>query len=377
MRIVFVFLIIPIVLLLFLFGQCEESTIIPVNENVEVDTHSVTTGLDTPWEILWGPDSLIWFTERPGRVKRLDPETGELQLVLDIPDVYEQGESGLLGMALHPDFPEVPNVFLVYNYYFDGIRERVVRYSFNGLELTDPQVLLEGIAGAGNHNGSRLIIDKDYKLYVTTGDAGIPSSAQDLNSLNGKILRLSLDGSVPADNPFPGSYIWSYGHRNAQGLVQAPDGKIYSSEHGPSNDDEVNLIRKGGNYGWPDVQGFCDSPSEAAFCIDHDVNEPLYAWTPTLAVAGLDLYQDGDISMWHNCLLMTTLKEQELVVMKLGDTGENIVEVSVWFDDWFGRLRDVCVSPDGRVFLAVSNLDGRGRPKSGDDRIVQVKVAGP
>ena len=139
----------------------------------------------------------------------------------------------------------------------------------------------------------------------------------------------------------------------------------------------MNLILKGGNYGWPDVQGFCDSPAETAFCNDHDVIEPLYAWTPTLAVAGLDLYQGGDILMWENCLLMTTLKEQELVVMKLDDTGRNIGDVSVRFDEWFGRLRDICISPDGRVFLAVSNLDGRGNPRSGDDRIVQVSALLP
>jgi len=339
----------------------------------EVDTNSVVTGVDTPWEILWGPDHHIWLTERPGHVSRLNPETGEHNYLLTITDVHEESESGLLGMALHPDFPDTPFVYLVYNYYSGGIKERVVRYTYNGTILINPFTLLENIGGAGNHDGSRLIIDQNYKLYVTTGDATNPSTAQNLSSLSGKILRLNLDGSIPDDNPISGNYSWSWGHRNSQGLVMLPDGKIYSSEHGPDNDDELNWIEKNGNYGWPDVNGFCDSPSETTFCNDNQVKEPLYAWTPTLAVAGIDYYGSESIPEWKNNILMTTLKEGELVSLSLDASGQSITGVSSWFDNWFGRLRDVCVSPDGRVFLAVSNRDGRGSPVSSDDRIVQIR----
>ncbi len=338
----------------------------------EVDTHSVVTGLDTPWEILWGPDNHIWLTERPGFVSRLNPETGEISNLLTIPDVHEQSESGLLGMTLHPRFPDTPYVYLVYNYYSGGIKERVVRYTYNGTVLHNPFTLLENIGGAGNHNGSRLIIDQQSKLYVTTGDASNTSTAQNLSSLSGKILRLNLDGSIPDDNPIVGNYIWSWGHRNPQGLVLAPNGKMYSSEHGPNNDDELNLIEMGRNYGWPDVHGFCDLASEYDFCYENQVKEPLFAWTPTLAVAGIDYYGSESLPEWKNNILMTTLKERELVSLSLDASGQSITGISSWFDNWFGRLRDICVSPDGCVFLAVSNRDGRGSPDAGDDRIVQI-----
>jgi hypothetical protein len=147
---------------------------------------------------------------------------------------------------------------------------------------------------------------------------------------------------------------------------------MYSSEHGPSSDDEVNIIEKGRNYGWPAVKGFCDAGTETQFCADSGVYEPIAAWTPTLAVAGMDFYQTGDIPHWDNSLLLTTLKESELVVLKLSQDGRSVVQEEIFFDNWWGRLRDICISPDGRVFLAVSNRDGRGSVRPGDDRIVEI-----
>jgi glucose/arabinose dehydrogenase len=340
--------------------------------STQVDTQSVATGLDTPWEILWGPDDHIWMTERYGRVSRLNPETGERQTLVEIDQVHEQGESGLLGMALHPDFQNTPHVYLVYNYLSgSSIRERLVRYRYDQGSLSSPTVLLEGIDGSSIHNGARLVIDSLERLYFTTGDAGNTAHSQDLNSLNGKILRLNLDGSIPGDNPFQDSYIYTYGHRNPQGLVISPEGIIYSSEHGPASDDEMNIIEKGRNYGWPDVMGYCDDASETTFCEENNVKEPIAAWTPTLAVAGTGFYSSTAIPEWTNSLLMTTLKESELVQLKLSQDGREVMEEQVWFDEWFGRLRDVAVAPDGRVFVAVSNRDGRGDPRPGDDRIVE------
>ncbi len=342
--------------------------------STQVDTQSVATGLDTPWEILWGPDDHIWMTERYGRVSRLDPQTGERQTLIDIDQVHEQGESGLLGMALHPDFQNTPYVYLVYNYLSgSSIRERLVRYTYDQGSLSSPAVLLEGIDGSSIHNGARLVIDSLDRLYFTTGDAGNTAYSQDLNSLNGKILRMNLDGSIPEGNPFPDSYIYTWGHRNPQGLVISPAGIIYSSEHGPASDDEMNIIEKGRNYGWPDVMGYCDEASETTFCEDNNVKEPIAAWTPTLAVAGTGFYPHEAIPEWTNSLLMTTLKESELVQLKLSADGKEVVEEQVWFDQWFGRLRDVAVAPDGRVFVAVSNRDGRGDPRPGDDRIVEFR----
>lgn len=341
--------------------------------NTKVDTQSVATGLDTPWEMLWGDDDHIWFTERYGRVSRLNPDNGEINELITIEEVHEEGESGLLGMAFHPDFPETPHVYLVYNYLSgSNIKERLVRYTYENESLTSPSVLIEGIEGNTYHNGSRIIFDDEDKLYFTTGDAGNTSYSQDLQSLNGKILRMNPDGSIPEDNPFEDSYIWTYGHRNAQGLVISPEGIMYSSEHGPASDDEMNIIEKGRNYGWPDVNGFCDETSEMDFCEDNNVKEPIEAWTPTLAVAGIDFYDHDAIPAWNNSILMTTLKESELVHLKLSDDGMSIDEENSWFDNWFGRLRDVCISPEGRVFIAVSNRDGRGNPKPGDDRIVEI-----
>jgi len=338
----------------------------------EIDTNSIVTDIDTPWEILWGPDDHIWFTERNGKVSRLNPETGVLTELIAIGDVNEQNEGGLLGMVLHPDFDNHPYVFVVYNYLESGTKERLVRFTYSNGELASPVTLLEGINGAGNHNGSRLVIDADQKLYMTTGDAANTSLSQDLSSLNGKVLRLNLDGSVPEDNPIPGSYIWTWGHRNAQGLVISPLGVMYSSEHGPSSDDEVNIIEKGRNYGWPNVKGFCDESAELQFCADSNVVEPIAAWTPTLAVAGTDFYHHGVISEWQNSVLVTSLKASSVTALKLSPDGRSVIREETFFQDWFGRLRDICISPDGRVFLAVSNRDGRGTVHTGDDRIVEV-----
>ncbi len=341
--------------------------------STEVDTNTIVHNLDTPWEILWGPDDQIWFTERSGKISKVHPVTGELTELITIGEVYEQGESGLLGMVLHPDFNNHPHVFVVYTYLgSSNIRERLVRYTYADGTLGSPVTLLEEIAGAGNHDGSRLVIDADQKLYMTTGDAAQTSLSQNLSSLSGKVLRLNLDGSVPDDNPISGSYLWSWGHRNPQGLVLAPSGILYSSEHGPSTDDEVNIIEKGRNYGWPTVRGFCDTGTETQFCADSNVHEPIAAWTPTLAVAGLDYYHTGDIPHWENSLLLTTLKEAELVVLELSQDGRSVVQEEIYFDNWWGRLRDLCISPDGRVFLAVSNRDGRGSVRPGDDRIVEI-----
>src|SRR5690606_13055391 len=154
-----------------------------------------------------------------------------------------------------------------------------------------PYIIFDNIDGANNHNGSRLVISPDKKLIFTTGDAAITSTAQNLNSVNGKTLRINLDGTIPGDNPIQGNPVWTWGHRNPQGLVYSPDSTIlYSSEHGPSSDDEINIIVKGRNYGWPNVHGFCDNSNETAFCSDSNVVEPITAWTPTLAVAGIDFY---------------------------------------------------------------------------------------
>ena len=342
-----------------------------------IDTTSVITGLDTPWEVLWGPDNHLWITERYGRISRLNPDTGGLIPVYTIPEVDEYGEGGLLGMALHPDFQTEPYVYLVYNY-FSGeyVKERLVRYLYDGTTLTDPLIILNNVPANSYHNGSRLIFGPDGCLYMSTGDAGNLNSPQNMNSLNGKILRIRPDGTIPDDNPFPGSYIWALGLRNTQGMVFTSSGKLYGSEHGPSTDDELNLLEPATNYGWPTVAGYCDLPGETGFCESNNVKEPLAAWTPTLAVAGIDFYNHAAIPEWENTILMAILKAGKLVSLKLSSDGNSITEQQDWFTNHYGRLRDVCVAPDGRVFIAVSNRDGRGTPRPGDDRIVEIRASG-
>ncbi len=340
-------------------------------------TRTVATNLDTPWEILWGPDEFIWMTERMGKVSRANPYSGEVFEVIQISDVSEVGEGGLLGMVLDPDFDENNYFYVAYNYFAPGndYREKIVRFTYNPSngKADSPYVLIDNIDGANNHNGCRLIITPDKKLIFSTGDAANTSTSQNLNNINGKMLRINLDGSIPSDNPITGSPVWTWGHRNPQGLVFSPDSSIlYSSEHGPSTDDEINIIAKGRNYGWPNVHGFCDLSTETAFCNDSNVVEPIFAWTPTLAVAGIDFYNSDLIPEWKNSLLVTSLKASRITQLKLNDTGTEVVGKTDFFRGEFGRLRDLCVSPDGKVYVATSNRDGRGSPVANDDKIIEI-----
>lgn len=339
----------------------------------EVDTATVATGLDIPWEIQWGPDDHLWVTERFGRVSRIDPGSGSQDVILDISDIVEQtGESGLLGMALHPDFSDTARVFLVYTYLDAGqIRERVVSYDYDGTSLVDEHILLGDIPGSYNHDGSRIIITPDYKLIVTTGDALDLTAPQDPGHLSGKVLRLNIDGTIPADNPFPGNPVWTIGHRNPQGLLLAPNGILYSSEHGPDTDDELNIIEKGRNYGWPEVKGYCDQPDELDFCQENNVKEPIAAWTPTIATSDIIYYDHPAIPEWQGSILLTTLKNKRIYELELDATGTEVISESQFFSGWWGRLRDICTGPDGEIYLA-TNGDSWSNTDPFTHRIIRI-----
>jgi glucose/arabinose dehydrogenase len=327
---------------------------IPDDTPVEITSSVLTEDLNFPWEILWGPDNMIWMTERDGKISRVNPSTGEVSLLLDIDEVVSTGEGGLLGMALYPAFTQPTHLYVAYDYEKAGnYTGKVVRYNYNSGTLSDPVAIVDDLKAAGIHNGCRLAISPDSKLYITTGDASDQSTPQNLSSKNGKILRVNLDGTIPADNPDPSSPVWSSGHRNPQGLVFVGD-SLFSSEHGPDTDDEINIIRRGGNYGWPDVRGVCSAP-EQSFCDEHDVVEPLNQWTPTIAVCGIDYYAGNLIPQWKNSILMATLKNQRLVQLKLSDDLRSFVDLKEFFINDYGRMRDVCVAPDGRVFICTSN----------------------
>jgi glucose/arabinose dehydrogenase len=352
------------ILIIFLFFGINSNAQIQL-EQTEVDTSTIITGLDIPWEIQWGPDDWLWVTERYGRVSRVNPETGEQNIILDIsPQVYQSGESGLLGMVLHPEFDTNPYVYMAYTYRpSTSILEKIVRYTYSSGQLLDETVLLDNIRGNTTHDGCRLLITPDMKLLATTGDAQNLPASQNINDLSGKVLRINLDGSIPDDNPWPGNPVWSFGHRNAQGLYLAPNGILYSSEHGPATDDELNIIEVERNYGWPDVHGYCDLPDEITFCDENNVAEPIAAWTPTVAASDIVFYDHPSIPEFQNSILMTTLKNKRLYVMKLNESGTEVLEENQYFNGTWGRLRDICIGPDGALYLATNGPDwGNSEP---------------
>jgi len=324
-------------------------------DSTVLEQTTVITGIDIPWEITWGPDDMIWTTERYGRVSRIDPVTGAQDVVLDISStVYQASESGLLGLAFHPDFTNSSYVYLVYTYgSFSNIRERMVRYEYNGTSLVNPFTMIEDIVGNTTHIGSRLLVLPDNTIIMTTGDAQNPVWSQDITEMTGKVLRFNLDGTIPADNPFAGSPVYSWGHRNAQGLW-LHNNILYCSEHGPSNDDELHIIMKGRNYGWPNVEGYCNTTSEMAFCADSNVVEPLAVWTPTIAPSDIIWYDNPAIPEWNNSLLMTVLKDKRLIRFKFNATGDMVTSEDDFLVNQFGRLRDICIGPDGSVYIATN-----------------------
>lgn len=328
------------------------------NTAPEADRRVVKQNLQHVWELLWGPDDHIWFTERDGKISRMHPSTGNIVFSTSINDVSSSGEGGLLGMALHPDFLTNGFLYVVYNYNgTGGYREKLVRYTFANNAIANPTILFDNIAASSIHNGSRIRVVNEatgIKIYFTTGDASNSSIAQDVNSKNGKVIRLNADGSVPADNPIAGNPIWSYGHRNPQGLVFV-NNKLYESEHGPHIEDEVNIIEKGRNYGWPNVNGPCDG-AEASFCTASNVKEPIWSsGNGTIAVCGIDYYSNDKIPAWKNSILMTTLKDASLRQLKLSTDGNSVVSTSIFFKDEYGRIRDICISPSGNVYVCTSN----------------------
>ncbi len=342
--------------------------------NAELVAETVATGLDTVWELAWGPDGTIWLTERGGRISRLNPQTGSLAVAAQL-QVAEVGEGGLMGLAFHPDFATNPWVYVAHTYSAGGTRNRVVRMRFDGSALGAPEVILADIPGSSIHNGSRLAVGPDRFLYVTTGDASDAAIAQNRDALAGKVLRLALDGQPAPGNPF-GTRIWSYGHRNPQGLAFAPDGSLYVTEHGPSDNDEVNRIESGRNHGWPNVHGRCDSDigaGELSFCAANNVAEPMAIWTPTIAPAGLAYYDSGLIPQFRRSLIFATLKDATLFRLALSQDGRSVTATETMFERDFGRLRAVLVSPDGSIYVGTSNRDGRGSPMPTDDRIIRIR----
>ena len=339
-----------------------------------LDIDTVITGLNVPWEILYGPDGKLWMTEREGIISRVDIATGNKEVLLDIQNVvYASGEAGMLGMVLHPNFPQTPYLYVTYTFGNSStIRERMVRYTFDTDTLISPTIYLDSLPGFNTHIGCRMVIGPDNKIYMTTGDVQNQPSAQDVNAVTGKVLRLELDGSVPNNNPIPGSYIYSWGHRNAQGLAFGPTGILYSSEHGPNTDDELNIIEEARNYGWPTVTGYCNTTTELNFCADSNVREPLLAWTPTIATSDLIYYDHPAIPEWQGTLLMTVLKNKQLKQLSLNAAGDTITSDVTYLSNQFGRLRDIVAGPDGTIYIATNGANW-GNTDPGTHSIIRLK----
>lgn len=328
--------------------------------------YNLVSGVHIPWELTWGPDDMLWCTTREGDVLHIDPLSGAYETVLSL-NVNDGGvEPGLLGMALHPEWDTTPKVYLAYTAF--GNQERLSVFDWDGTSLGNEEIL-HSVGAAGIHNGSRLLVLPDNTLLMSTGDLGDGGvSSQDDNDDNGKILRFNLDGTIPADNPDPNSYVFTKGHRNSQGLCLGPNDVIYSSEHGQYNFDEFNILEAGRNYGWPDVEGscdgvcdWCDAWNEVDFCNENDVPEPLRTWSPCAAVNDVIYYDHPAIPEWQGSVLMAVLGGFQdpvggrLNVLHMSDDGLTLESDEYFFDEFNQRIRDVAVNPyTGAVYLALN-----------------------
>lgn len=323
------------------------------SEEPVIETEVLAENLEIPWEILFLNENKILITERPGNVLILDQEIEE---ITQIEGVEHIGEGGLLGAVASPNFEENNYIYLYYTTSVEEqLQNKVVRYTLEDNTLMENKIILEGVPGASYHDGGRMEFGPDGYLYITTGDAGNIDSAQDTDSLSGKILRLNSDGSVPEDNPF-GNSVYSYGHRNPQGLTWDEEGRLWSTEHGPSGlqsgFDELNLITKGNNYGWPEVKGEETGENFTSPVIQSGSDE---TWAPAGAA-----YYEGNI--YFAGLRGSTLYKYNIESKQLS---RHLVNK-------YGRLRAVVLGPDNYLYISTSNKDGRGNSESTDDRIIRV-----
>lgn len=347
------------------------------DDRVQYRVETVATDLVVPWALAWLPNGDMLVTERPGRVRLI--ENGKLrpEPVFVVPDVEPSGESGLMDITVHPNFAQNNFVYLAYAYRGDGRRVKVVRYKYVDGKFTEPHTVIDNIPGAPNHAGMRADFGPDGKLYVTTGDATDWNLAQNLGSLAGKTLRLYDDGTVPKDNPFVGREgarpeIFSYGHRNAQGIDWQPGtGLMFQTEHGPSGfegrgggADEVNIVEAGKNYGWPEIWGNKTQEGMVA---------PLLEYTPACAPASAEFYNSDKIPQFTGNLFFGCLRGAKIIRVVLD--GRNVVRQENMFEGTFGRIREVAEGPGGYLYFTTSNRDGRGRPAENDDRVLRIVPA--
>lgn len=329
----------------------------------------VATNLRVPWSIVFAPDGRLFFAERPGRLRVI--ENGKLreEPILILPDVDARAKLGLMGVTLHPNFAQSHWLYLAYSYREgNGQRVRVARYREANNTLTERTVIIENIPAATNHAGCRVKFGPDGKLYITTGDADRPELAQRLDSLAGKTLRLNQDGSVPQDNPFTGQpgarpEIWSYGHRNVQGLDWQPGTNLMlQSEHGPNGGDEINLIDRGRNYGWPAIHHQLSRP---------EMESPLLEYTPSIAPASGTFYRGTVFPQFRGSFLVGCLRGE--CILRVALDGRHVVSQERLLEKQYGRIREVAEAPDGTIYFSTSQHDPpEGTPRPEYDQILRL-----
>ena len=333
------------------------SLIAPAFGEMNIDV--VVDGLNNPWEMVFAPNGDIYFSERDGRVWKIE-NFGEAKVIQTFPKSGSY-EGGTLGLALDPNFEENKKIYIYQtNLELEFFQNKVFSFTVDGDELVDVQTVIDDIPGAPWHDGGRIAFGPDDKLYITTGDAVNPGWSQDLSSLAGKILRINSDGSIPDDNPFDSSAIFSYGHRNPQGIAWNDEGMLVSSEHGPSGEmgyghDEINVIVKGKNYGWPKVVG--DSSD------DSFVNPIIHSGEQTWAPSGMVYFDSENISSLDGKFLVGALRGQHLMVVDVAEDG-SLINAEKIFEGEFGRIRTAQIGPDGVLYLLTANGD--------NDKIVRI-----
>jgi glucose/arabinose dehydrogenase len=323
---------------------------------------TLATGLQIPWALAFTPDGRLFITERPGRVRVY--QNGQLlaEPALTLSDVFTNGESGFLGIGVHPAFSTNRLVYLTYTAITSGGPVlRLMRFREVDNRFGEGVVLLDDVPAANIHNGSRVKFGSDGLLYVSLGDAAEPSVAQDVASLNGKFLRLNDDGTSAAGNRFA-SPVYTFGHRNPQGMDWHPvSGDLWATEHGPTGNDEVNVIESGVNYGWPAIEGNQTRPGMVT---------PVVFYSPAVAPSGAAFYRGSALPAFRNQLFVATLRG--LALLRLTIDGRRVTAQERLIENRYGRLRDVVSGPDGYLYVCTSNRDGRTSPVAEDDRLLRI-----
>jgi glucose/arabinose dehydrogenase len=345
---------------------------LPEGEGVHVNVW--VENLEIPWSLVFLPDGRALVSERPGRIRLIKNGKLHSEPYATI-DVTHTGEGGLMGIEVHPDFPRKPYIYAMHTYRKGSeILNRVIRLKDRNDKGIFERIIIDNIPGGMFHNGGRIAFGPDDLLYITTGETFNSDLAQNLTSLGGKILRITPEGIIPDENPFKGSPVYSYGHRNSQGISWHPaKGSLFASEHGPSGEfgrfahDEVNIIIKGGNYGWPRVIGASGHKNYI---------DPVVVWKNTTPPSGITFYRGSVLKSLKNNLFVATLRSEALVRIIL-DKSNNVKRIERWFaenysDGKYGRIRDVVEGPDGALYFLTNNRDGRGTPRPGDDKIYRI-----